>query len=324
MAATSITKIAAVALSLASANLVMAAEPFPVKPIRIIVASAAGGSLDITTRMVAKRMGEKLGQPIVVENRAGAGSLIAIRTVKTAQSDGYTLLAAVNTVTIQQAVAADAGYDLTKDFIGVGPLTRAPFFLVTAANQPDKSAADLIARARQNPGTISYASAGNGSTTHIGAAIYAQRANINLQHVPYKGNAASWTDLMAGRVGVLLEAYGSSVSMIRDGRLKALGVTSSKRVSVLPEVPTLAEQGVPNFNFYFWIGLMAPAGTPKDIADKLNDALSASLADQELKDRFREEGAEVMSMGSDDFTKFLKDEASSMSKLVNDLNLPKQ
>lgn len=316
--------IQAVVLALVSATSALAADPYPAKPIRILVASAAGGSLDVTTRLVAKAMGDKLGQPVIVENVVGAGGLIAFRTVKSAHPDGYTLLAAVNTVVIQNAFSKDPGYDVAKDFVGVGPMTRSPFVLVTSNTQSTKGVADLLARAKASPGTVTYASAGNGSTTHMAAAMFAQQAGAHMTHVPYKGNSAAWTDLIAARVDLLFEGVGNSVGMMKDGRMKALGITSAKRLEVLPDVPTIAEQGVPSYSFYFWIGLLAPAATPKDVLATLSASMRTALANPELRNRFRDEGSEVMSMSPDEFTLFIRQEASAAIKLVSDLHLPKE
>jgi tripartite-type tricarboxylate transporter receptor subunit TctC len=315
--------LAIVALAVAGAIPAVAADSFPSRPIRVVLTSAAGGALDVTTRLVAKHMGDKLGQQVIVDNRPGAGGLIAIRAAKAAPADGYTLLAGVNTVAIQQSVAQDPGYELTKDFMGVGPLTRSPFLLVAPA-QSDKSVSDLLKRAKAAPGKLTYASAGNGSSTHLAAALFGQRAGVDMTHVPYKGNSAAWPDVIAGRVDLIMEGYGSGLSMIREGRLKALGVTSTKRLEVLPDVPTIAEQGVPGYSFYFWIGLLAPAGTPQDVVQKLSAALRSALTDAELKERFRSEGAEPMLMTPAEFDQFLKGEVAAMAKLVADVGVPKQ
>jgi tripartite-type tricarboxylate transporter receptor subunit TctC len=313
-----------IAIALAGAASAQAADPYPTRPVRILVASAAGGSLDITTRIVAKAMSETLGQQFVVENLAGAGGLIAFRTVKAATADGYTLLAAVNTVVIQNAVAKDPGYDVVKDFVGVGPMTRSPYAVVTSATQADKGVADMLVRAKANPGKLTYGSAGIGSTTHTAAALFARDAGVNLTHVPYKGNSAAWPDLIAGRVDLLFEGVGNSVGMIKDGRLKALGITSARRLEVLPDMPTIAEQGVPNYSFYFWIGLLAPSATPKAVVQTLSTALRSALANPGLQKRFRDEGSEVMSMSPDEFTQFLRNEAGATMKLVQELNLPRE
>ena len=307
-----------------SASSAVAAEPFPTKPVRIVVTSATGGLLDMTTRIVARQMGEKLGQPVIVGNRAGAGGLIAIRSVRTAPVDGYTLLAATGTVAIQPAVMRDPGYDLLKDFTGVGPMTRSPLLMLTAPDQPDKNVVDFLARAKANPGKQTYASAGVGTATHLGPALFALRAGVDLLHVPYKGNPAAWPDVISGRVGTIFEPYGSGASMMREGRLRALGISSNARLKVLPEIATIAEQGVPDYSYHIWIGLLAPAGTPKDIVRRLSDALRSALSRPDLSEQFRNEGSETMSMSVEEFDAFLTREVSALSKLVADLGVPKQ
>ena len=314
----------ALALMAAGATTASAADSFPSRPIRIVVTSAPGGAVDVTTRIVAKEMGEKLGQPVIVENRVGAGGLVAIRSVKAAPADGYTLIAPVNTIAVQQAVSRNPGYDLAKDFVGIGPMTRSPFLLIAPPGGPDKTLPEWLARAKANPGILTYASAGNGSTTHLAAAMFAHQAGVKLQHVPYKGNSAAWPDLIAGRVGLLMEPYSSASSMLRSGQLKALGSSGTTRLELLPDVPTMAEQGAPGYSFYLWMGLLAPAGTPKDVVQKLSEALAYAMNKPELKKRFHDEGSEIMHMSPDEFTSFVREEAASMTKVVNDLAIPRE
>jgi tripartite-type tricarboxylate transporter receptor subunit TctC len=316
--------LAVAALAFAGVTSAIAADPYPTRPIRIIVTSAPGGLLDMTTRFVAQKMGERLGQQVVVENRVGAGGLVAIRGVKAAPADGYTLLATPNTVAIQQALSRDPGYDVEKDFIGVGPMTRAPLLLVVGPDSPDKTLVEFLARAKANPGKLTYGSAGVGTSTHLGAASFAQRAAVNLVHVPYKGNPAAWPDVISGRVDMLFEPYGSSASMILSGKLRALGVASGKRLEALPNVPTFAEQGVPNFSAYSWFGLLAPAATPRDVIQHLGDALRSVMTSAELKERIRSEGSEAMLMSPEEYNEFLKREVATVTKLVSDLGLPKE
>lgn len=316
-------RMAITALAFSAAASAAAAPAFPTKPIRIIVTSAPGGAIDAVTRLVAQRIRDDLGQTVIVENHVGAGGVVAIREVKAAPADGYTLLAVVNTIAIQQAMRLDPGYDLAKDFKGIGPMTRSPFLLLVSPEQPDKSLADLLTRAKANPGKVDYASAGIGSTTHFVPASLAQRAGVEMNHIPYKGNSAAWPDLIAGRVGMLFEPYSTGSSMIKSGKLKALAVTSTKRLDVLPDVPTIAEQGV-NYNFYLWMGLLAPAGTPKEIVQRLSGALQGAMKSAELTERFRNDGSEPMLMSPDEFDGFLKSEVAAMTKLVADLRVPKE
>ena len=316
--------ISAVAVALAGASPSLAADAFPTRPVRIVVNTAPGGLVDVTTRLVAEKMRATLGQQVIVDNRAGADGLLGIRSVKDAPPDGYTLLATAGTIAIQPAVRQDAGYDLMKDFTGVGPIIRAPLLMVVGSGQPEKTLADFIARAKSNSSAMNYASAGVGTTTHVGAAMFLQQAGLNLMHVPYKGNAAAMPDVMAGRVNMIFEAYGSGASKVREGRLKALGVTSTARLPAMPEVPTIAEQGIPGFSYYLWIGVVAPAGTPKDVVERLSQALRGAISGQELKERFRTDGSEVMEMSPEEFNAFLKQDVTRLTKLVTDLGLPKQ
>ncbi|XAH21999.1 tripartite tricarboxylate transporter substrate binding protein [Xylophilus sp. GW821-FHT01B05] len=301
------------------------AQPaFPTRPIRIVVNTAPGGLVDIVTRLVAQKMGETLGQSVVIDNRAGGDGLLGIRYVKSQPADGYTLLSTAGTIAIQPAVKQDAGYDPIKDFTAIGPVVRTPVMMVVGADQPDRSAKDFLARAKAQPNALSYASAGVGTTTHIGAAMYLQQAGVQLLHVPYKGNGAAMPDVMAGRVAMIFEAYGSGAAKVREGRLRALGVTSNQRIPGLPDVPTLAEQGVPGFSYYLWIGMFAPAGVPKEAAQRLSDALRAAVASKDLAARIASDGAEAMAMTSDEFSSFVRDEVQLMNRFVTDLGMPKQ
>jgi tripartite-type tricarboxylate transporter receptor subunit TctC len=269
-------------------------------------------------------MGEQLGQAVVVENRAGGDGLLGIRAVKDAPADGYTLLASAGTIAIQPAVKKEPGYDLAQDFTGIGPMIRFPLLMVVGSKQPDKTLEEFIARAKANPRDMSYASAGVGTTTHVGAAMFLQRTGLSLLHVPYKGNGAAMTDVMAGRVSMVFEAYGSSASKVKDGTLRALGVTSTARLPSLPDVPTIAEQGIPDFSYYLYLGLLSPAGTPKEVVQRLSNALQSALSSTELKERFRNEGSEAMIMSSGEFDEFLKQDVARMSKLAAELGLPKE
>lgn len=298
----------------------MASDVYPSRPIRIVVNTAPGGLTDVTTRIVAQKMGEKLGQSVIVENKAGADGLLGIRYVKTQPADGYTLLGTAGTFAIQPAVKSDAGYDIGKDFSGVGPMVRSPVLLVEGMSQPDKTLDDFIARAKANPAQLTYASAGVGTTTHLGAALFLKQANLDAMHVPYKGNGSAMTDVIAGRVTMIFEAYGSSVGKVKGGQLKALAVSSSKRLSQLPEVPAMAEK-VPGFSFDLWLGVVAPAGTPKPILNKLSEALHFALNSPELKERMSIDGSEPMIMSPDQFDEYLKQDSNHVRKIVKDLGI---
>jgi tripartite-type tricarboxylate transporter receptor subunit TctC len=316
--------IAVAAFAMVSMAPALAADPFPARPVRIVVATAAGGWGDNTTRLVAQRMSEKLGQAVVIDNRPGADSLVGIRHVKASPADGYTLLSTGATIMLQPTVKKDPGYDLLKDFTGVGPMARSPAIMVVAKDRPEKSLSDFVKLAKSDPGHLSYGSAGVGSATHIPVEMFVKEAGVKLLHVPYKGNGAAMPDLVAGRVSMMFDAYSSSAGSLKGGRLKALGVTSETRVRALPEVPTFAEQGLPGFSYYYWLGLFAPAGTPPDVVQRLSTALRDALASTELTERMQSEATEPMVMPPAEFNAFLRTEAARMGKFATDLGWTKE
>jgi tripartite-type tricarboxylate transporter receptor subunit TctC len=269
-------------------------------------------------------MSDKLGQPVIIDNKAGADGLLGIRYAKTQPADGYTVLATAGTIAIQPALKQDPGYDPVKDFTGIGPMVRSPLLMVVGPGQPDKTLNDFIARAKASPDKLSYASAGTGTTTYMGAAMFLQQAGLHLLHVPYKGNAAAMSDVIAGRVGMIFEAYGSGAAKVKAGQLRALGVTSTARLPALPEVPTITEQAVPGFNYYLWLGLLAPAGTPPEAVSRLSEALRAALGSKELAQRLRADAAEPMPMQPEAFNEFLRREVAQMNSFAAELGLPKQ
>ncbi|QDL38586.1 Bug family tripartite tricarboxylate transporter substrate binding protein [Rhodoferax sediminis] len=302
----------------------VAADAFPSHPIRIVVNTAPGGLTDITTRLVAQKMSENLGQSVIVENRAGGDGLIGIRAVKQARADGYTLLGTASTIAIQPAVKLDPGYDLLKDFTGVGPMSQSPLLIVEATSQSDKTLGDLMARVKANPNKLTYASAGVGTTTHLAAALFLQESGLKMMHVPYKGNGAAFPDVLSGRVTIIFDAYGSSAAQVKGGKLRALAVTSKKRLSAMPEMPTVAEQGIPNYSYELWLGIVAPAGTPKDVVQRLSQALHSATSSKEVQERLHEWGSEPMQQTPEEFTQLLRADLARYSKLVADLSIPKQ
>jgi tripartite-type tricarboxylate transporter receptor subunit TctC len=312
---------------LVGASSAWAQDAFPERPVRIIVNTAPGGLVDVTTRLVAEKMRDTLKQPVIVENRAGGDGLIAIRAVKAAPADGYTLVASAGTIAMQMAIKLDPGYDLTKDFTGIGLMGRSPFLLVVEPHQPYKTVADFVAVGKADPSKVSYASAGVGTMTHMAAEVFLQKAGLSnktILHVPYKGNGAAMPDVMSGRVTAIFEAYGSSSGKIKAGQLRALGVTSAARIAALPDVPTFAEQGVPDYTFHTWMSLLAPAGTPGAIVQRLSEALHAATASVAIRDRYRDDGIEVIYIPPGEFNQFLVREVAQFAKLASDLALPKQ
>ncbi|HSW16683.1 MAG TPA: tripartite tricarboxylate transporter substrate binding protein [Ramlibacter sp.] len=308
---------------IALAGAAHAQDAYPARPIRLVVASAPGGLVDVITRLVAQKMSERLGQPIVIDNQAGGGTIVGIKAVKSAPADGYTLLATSNTITAVPAVRMDPGFDLLKDFAPIGPMVRSPWFMVVGPNQPDKSVPDFIARAKAKPGEFTFSSGGVGTTPHLAAESFLQRAGLKLLHVPYRGNGAAMPDVMSGRVSMMFEGVGSAAPKVRGGQLRPLGVSSTSRLAAFPDVPTIAEQGLPGFSNYVTIVLLAPAGTPKDIVTRLSGAMQGAVASKELRDRLENDGMEPQKVSPDEFGQYLKRELADMSKLVNDLGIKK-
>ncbi|SAK90407.1 Tripartite tricarboxylate transporter family receptor [Caballeronia catudaia] len=301
-----------------------AADDFPTRSIRVIVPVAAGGWGDVTTRVICQRLGEILGQSIIVDNRTGAGGLVGIRYTKEQPADGYTLMSTGSTLAIQQSLNKEPGYDALKDFIDVGTMVRSPALIVTSSKSTYKSLSDLLKDAKEKPGSISYGSAGVGTTTHIAAAMLLKKAGVQMQHVPYKGNGAAMPDVIAGRVSFLIDAYGSSQPGLNGGLLRALAVTSDAPVSVLPNLPTAAQQGVPGFSYYYWLGLFAPAGTPSDRVKKLSDALAKTLNDPKIKSRLQSEGTEPFYASPTESEAFLRKDLETTSQVIKDTGIPKQ
>jgi tripartite-type tricarboxylate transporter receptor subunit TctC len=269
-------------------------------------------------------MSDYLKQPIVVDNRAGGDGIIAIRTVKSSRSDGYTLLAATGTAAQQMALRHDPGYDLLKDFAGVGIIARSSYLMVVAASQPDKNLGQFIARAKANPDKLSYASAGVGTVSHFAAAEFLQQVGLKLLHVPYKGNAPAVPDVMSGRVDTIFITYASSYGPVKAGQLRPLAVTSAARLAALPDVPTFVEQSVPNFTYYTWVGLLTPAGTPRKVIQRHAEALRYAMSNDAVRKRFQSEGMEAVDMSPEHFDQLLAREVTQNHKLVSALGLEKQ
>lgn len=287
----------AAALACALAGAVRAQGKYPDRPITFVVPSAPGGTTDFTARLVADQLAIALGQPVIVDNRAGAAGNIGNQAVARAKPDGYTLLVAYSGYQVGNPhLFKKAGWDPIKDFEPVAMMTRAPQVVVIRAGLPFRTMQDLIAYAKANPGKLNCASSGNGSIQHIAAELLQQQTGTSLTHVPYKGASPAVQDMLGGNVDVFITTPASVISQIKAGKLKALAVTGNARLSSLPDVPTVAEAGLPQFKLDSWFALYAPAGTPPDIVQALNQAVSRILQRADVKTKAEESGTttEVM------------------------------
>ena len=300
---------------------VTAADAFPVRPVRIIIPAAAGGGLDLTTRLIATKMSVKLGQSVIVENQAGGDTLVGTRYVKSAAADGYTILAQANGLTILPELKENPGFDPLKDFTGIGFLARAPFLMEVAATDPSKTLQEFIARARKE--TLSFASGGIGGPPHMSAVMFLKNQRLDLTMVPYRGNGAALPDVASGRVSMIFDTYVSSLPYIQSGKLRALAVTSTQRIAPLPDVPTFKEAGV-DYSYSLWLGLVVRSGTPRDIVNRLSEALRFALEDNEIKTRLISEGSDPTFVTPEDFNAYLVNEVAEMKQLVRELEIPKQ
>jgi tripartite-type tricarboxylate transporter receptor subunit TctC len=301
---------------------VAAAQSYPSKPIRLIVPFAPGGNVDITARAVAPALGEVLGQPIVVENRPGAGGTIGADAAAKSAPDGYTLLMGSNsTVSVAPALYPKNPYDPVRDFAPVSILASVPFVLVVNPSVPAKNVAELIALARAKPDYLSMASAGTGSSNHLVGELFASLTGARLTHIPYKGSGPAQADLTAGQVNVMFDQLTSALPNIKAGKLRALAVTSPTRNPALPDVPTAAEAGIGNFELANITGILAPAGTPPEVIAKLHDACVKVLAMPSVKERLASLGVEPVGSTPAQFAAFIRDDYARWRKVVADANV---
>src|SRR5580700_5206021 len=302
-------------LGLAAAAL--AADDFPTRPVTIIVASTAGGGTDIVSRIVGEQLSKQLGQPFVVDNRPGAGSVTGTEYAAKAAPDGYTLQTGLNaSMAVNPSLFAHLPYDPVADFAPVGMLAEFPFAIVVSKNFPAQSVKELIAMAKAHPGEINYASAGNGTGQHLSMELFKTMTGINLAHVPYRGAAPAYTDVMSGQVPVFFDNLASGLGQIKGGNVRALAVTGKQRSPLLPDVPTIEEAGVPGYTYYTWFGLWAPKGTPQPIVNKLNAELKKALTEPAVKDRIIAAAGETMDMPLVDIKPFLKSEIAKWADVV--------
>ena len=294
-----------------------AADAYPVKAVRIIVGFTPGGYVDLGTRIVAGPLSAALGQQVVVENRAGAGGIIGTELAARAAPDGYTLtIGSVGTSTVNQSLYRKLSYDTLRDFQPIARLSDAPNILAVHPSLPAHTVKDLIALARARPGRITYASSGSGTSTHLAAALFEHLAQVKLVHIAYKGGAPAVIDVVAGQVPVTFATAASVVPHINTGRLRSLAVTGAERSTLLPDLPTIAESGLPGYAMINWLGMFAPAGTPRAVTDRLGAEAIRIVRLPEVRDKLNALGAEPAPLGGEEFSAFVKSEIHKWAKVV--------
>ncbi|MDQ0082555.1 tripartite-type tricarboxylate transporter receptor subunit TctC [Variovorax boronicumulans] len=290
---------------------------FPNRPIRMIVTFPPGGSADAVVRLMVPRLNEKLGQPLVVDNRPGAGGNVGLALVAKTPADGYTLgLGAAGALTANASLYAQMPFDPVKDFKPVGMVAATPFVIVGHPSLPARTQRELIALAKAKPGTLSIGHGGNGTAMHLSAALFAQMADVKLVEVPYRGSGPAALDTMAGQIQLALVDLQASLQQIRAGKLIAFAVTSAQRVQMLPEVPSVAEAGLPGYDSTGWFGVVAPAGTPAPIVARLNAEINAALGDEQIKAAMRNLGAEPAPSSTDAFEAYIQSETKKWAKVI--------
>ena len=308
--------ISAIAALLACAQPVMA-DTYPSKPIRVVVPFPAGGAIDIMVRASGQQLAKELGQPVVIENRPGASGNIGADAVAKSAADGYTLLAGTSsTHGANPALYTKLSYDARRDFVPIAHIAGVPNVLVVTPASGMRSVEDVIKQARGAPGKLSYGSAGSGTSLHLAGELFSSAARVELLHVPYKGGAPATTDLLGGQIHMMFNTVPVALSLIRSGKLLALASTSPTRHFALPDVPTFVELGYPTVQSETWVGLFAPAGTTKEVSDRIAQAMERALQDKSVADTLKQQGAEPRFMGPADFARYVESEIARWSGVV--------
>jgi tripartite-type tricarboxylate transporter receptor subunit TctC len=296
-----------------------AADAWPSRPITIVVPFSAGGTTDILARVIGQALHGELGQTVIVDNRAGAGGNIGAAYAAKAPADGYTLfMGTVGTHAINQSLYKRLGFDPVKDFAPLTRVAMVPNLLVANPGKPYKTVKELIAYAKAHPGKVNFGSSGSGSSIHLSGELFNALAKVDMVHVPYKGSAPAVTDLLGGQIDIMFDNMPSAIQHVRAGRLRPLAVTTARRSPELPDVPTVAEAGVPGYEATSWFGMFAPAGTPAPVVARLNAALAKVLAQPEVKKKLAEQGAEAYSEKPEAFAEFMRKETAKWGKVVKE------
>ena len=316
-----LTACAGLAASLALLPAPSLAQSYPSKPVKVVVGYSAGGAVDVVARTVGQSMAASMGQPFVIENKPGAGTNIAVKSVIDAPPDGYTLLMAANALAANMALYQPAPFDAEKDLVPVALVGRVPVVIAASASAPYSTVAQLIAAAKANPGLVAFATPGNGSTPHMAAELFARAAGISLLHVPYRGGAQAITDVISGQVPLLAMNALEVKPQVASGKLKVLAVLSPQRSPIFPDAPTIAESGFKGFEASVWYALMAPAGTPTRVIDRLHTEVQKALQTREVSERMSAVGGEVIPGSQAMMAALLHAERQRYEKLVQDANI---
>jgi tripartite-type tricarboxylate transporter receptor subunit TctC len=298
---------------------VAAAEEFPSKPIRIVVPYAAGGTLDMLGRVLGQKIGDEWGQPVVVDNKPGANGIIGTEQAAKAPADGYTLvMVSAGSFAINPSLYQKLSYEPLRDFAPVTLGVNAPIMLVAHPLVPAATAAELIAYAKANPGKLSFASAGTGSAQHLAGELFKSMAGIDIVHVPYKGSAPAVTDLLGGKVALMFNVMPTVIQHVRAGKLKAIGMATPQRSALVPDVPSIAESGLPGYAAGSWYGVVAPAGTPAPVIDKLNAQMVRTLRQPDVREKLSAQGVEPVGDTPAEFAELIRSEIAKYGKIVKD------
>jgi tripartite-type tricarboxylate transporter receptor subunit TctC len=293
------------------------AQNYPNRAVKIIVPFAAGGPADNYARFMAQRLGEALGQPFVVDDRPGAGSIIGTDAAAKSAPDGYTLLMMSNTHTVNETLVANKPFSLMRDFVAVAPVNYSDLVLVAHPSLAARNVKDVIDLAKAKPGKINYASSGNGTPYHMAGELFKSMAGISMVHIPYRGSSGARTDVIGGQVDLMFDAVTTMAEQVRAGKVRAIATTGLQRSDVLPDVPTLNESGVSGYEATIWVGFMAPKGTPQDIVIKLNETMNKIASQPEVKQLWAKQGATPMLMSPDAFDKYLRADVVKWARLIS-------
>jgi tripartite-type tricarboxylate transporter receptor subunit TctC len=309
------------ALVLAAFAAAAAAQQYPSRSVRIVVPFAVGGSADVYGRFLAAKLSDAMGQPFVIENRPGGGAVIGTDAVAKSAPDGYTLLIMSNTHTVNETLIPKKPYDLMKDLAPITGINSQDLLLVAAPGVKANNLREFLALAKKDPGKLNYASSGPGTPYHMAGELFKHMAGVNIVHVPHKGSDQARTAVLGGQVDIMFDAISTIVAHVNAGKLKALGTTGKSRSVVTPNIPTVAEAGVPGYEATIWLGLMAPAGTPKPVLEQISAAVGKIINAADVKDNWGKQGAAPMAMSPDEFGRFVREDVTKWSKLVKETGM---